>query len=170
MNDVSRTVLSKLNGMGISAPFVEHPPAHTMEDCRAAEAALRAVIPKNIFLTPRNRSAFYLLIARPDARFRTADLSKQLGVSRLSFAPEEDLLRMLNTYPGAITPMGLLFDEARAVNVVIDSALRDVPLLAFHPCDNEASLAMTNADFFGRFLPALGYEPAYVEIHDFIED
>jgi Ala-tRNA(Pro) deacylase len=170
VNDVARIVFEKLDKMGIAAPFVEHQPAHTMEDCRAAEIALSAVMPKNIFLTPRNRSAFYLLIVRPDARFKTADVSKQLGVSRLSFAPEEDLRRMLNTYPGAITPMGLLFDEDRAVRVVIDSALRDAQVLAFHPCDNEASLALTNDDFFGRFLPKLNCAPAYVEIHDFIEN
>lgn len=170
MNFVAPIVFEKLREMGITAPFVEHPPAHAMEDCRAAEIALSAVMPKNIFLTPRNRSAFYLLIVRPDARFRTADVSKQIGVSRLSFAPEEDLGRMLNTYPGAITPMGLLFDADRAVRVVIDSALKAAPALAFHPCDNAASLALTNDDFFGRFLPALGYAPAYVEIHDFIEN
>ncbi len=170
MNSVARNVFQKLGEMGIAAPFVEHPPAHTMEDCRGAEAALHAVMPKNIFLTPRNRSAFYLLITRPDARFRTADISKQLGVSRLSFAAEDDLLRMLNTYPGAITPMGLLFDAAHAVNVAIDSGLKSAPVLAFHPCDNEASLALTNDDFFGKFLPALGCAPAYVDIHDFIEN
>lgn len=170
MNDTASVVLEKLKSMSISAPFVEHPPAHTMEDCRAAEVLLNAVMPKNIFLTPRNKSAYYLLIVRADARFRTADISKQLGVSRLSFAPAEELLRILNTYPGAITPMGLLFDEERAVNVVVDSSLKSAPLLAFHPCDNKASLAITNNDFFGRFLPSLGYAPAYVEIHDFIEN
>ena len=168
MNEARRRVFEGLKAMGIKAPYVEHPAAHTMADCRAAETALSAIMPKNIFLTPRNRSAFYLLIARPGARFKTADVSKQLGVSRLSFAAEGDLARTLNTYPGAITPMGLLFDEARAVRVAIDAALKDAPVLAFHPCDNEASLAMTNADFFGKFLPALGYAPAYVEIHDFI--
>lgn len=170
MNDVARTVFEKLGEMGIAAPFVEHPPAHAMEDCRGAEIALSAVMPKNIFLTPRNKSAFYLLITRPDARFRAADISKQLGVSRLSFAAEDELFSMLRTYPGAITPMGLLFDENRAVNVAVDSELKDAPVLAFHPCDNGASLALTNADFFGKFLPALGYLPAYVDIHDFIEN
>jgi Ala-tRNA(Pro) deacylase len=170
VNETARVVFQKLENMGIEAAFVEHPPAHTMEDCRAAEIALSAVMPKNIFLAPRNKSAHYLLIVRPDARFKTADVSKQLGASRLSFAPEDDLMCMLHTYPGAITPMGLLFDESRAVRVVIDSALKGAPVLAFHPCDNAVSLSLTNADFFGKFLPALGYAPAYVEIHDFIEN
>ncbi len=170
MNEVAPVVFQKLNEMGIEPPYVEHPCANTMEDCRAAEAALGALMPKNIFLTPRNRSAYYLLIVRPDARFKTADISKQLGVSRLSFAPEEALSELLHTYGGAITPMGLLFDDNRAVRVVIDSALREAPVLAFHPCDNAASLAVTNDDFFGRFLPTLGYLPTYVEIHDFIEN
>lgn len=170
MNDVARKVFQKLDEIGIQTAFVEHPPAHTMEDCRAAGLALSADIPKNIFLTFRNKSAFYLLIMRIDARFKTADISKQLGVARLSFAGEEDMRTMLDTYPGAVTPMGLLFDKAHAVHVVVDSALRDMPVLGFHPCDNTVSLAMTNDDFFGKFLPTLGYAPAQVEIHDFIEN
>lgn len=170
MNDVARVVFDKLREMDILAPYVQHPPAHSMTDCRAAEVALNAVMPKNIFLTPRNKSAYYLLITRPNARFKTADISKQLGVSRLSFAPEDALMRMLRTYPGAITPMGLLFDEDRAVNVVIDSALRDEAVLAFHPCDNAASLSLTNGGFFKRYLPMLGYVPTYVKIHDFIKN
>lgn len=170
MNQIAKDVLETLSAMGIGYSLFEHPPAATMEDCRASEEALSAVMPKNIFLTPRNGSAFYLLLTRPDARFKTADISKQLGISRLSFAPEDMLFEYLRTYPGAITPLGLLYDGSREVRVAVDSALRDAPRLSFHPCDNTASVALTNEDFFGRFLPELGYLPAYVEIHDFIEE
>jgi Ala-tRNA(Pro) deacylase len=169
MNETAREVLKKLTGMGIGWELLEHQTAATMEECRLLESSLCAMIPKNIFLTPRNESAFYLLIASRDAKFRTADISKQLGVSRLSFAPEDRQFEFLRTYPGAITPLGLLFDERRAVKLAIDSALKNEPRLAFHPCDNTASVAITNEDFFGNFLPKLGYLPEYVEVHDFLE-
>ncbi|MGI6240096.1 MAG: prolyl-tRNA synthetase associated domain-containing protein [Christensenellales bacterium] len=170
MNDTAREVIQKLGEMGISHALFAHPPAQTMADCRAAEVALNAVMPKNIFLCPRNQSSYFLLIARPNARFRTAEVSKQLGVSRLSFAPADKLWDYLKIRPGAISPMGLLFDEARAVTLAIDAALRDVPMLAFHPCDNTSSLSISNEDFFMNFLPMLGYSPAFVEMRDQDDD
>lgn len=162
-------VFEVISAMGIGYQYLEHAPVQTMEDCKVAEEALQAVMPKNIFLCPRNQSAFYLLLTRPDAKYRTADISKQLGVSRLSFGPPEKLYEYLQTLPGAISPMGLMFDEGKNVKLVVDSALRDMPRLAFHPCVNTMSLAMSNEDFFGTFLTALGYEPAFVEIHDFMD-
>ena len=124
---------------------------------------------KNYFLTTKNRKRFYLCLVRPDARFRTADVSKQAGSSRLSFASEAEMERLLRVHPGAVSPMGLLFDEEGQVELLVDAALRDVPRLGFHPCDNSRSLAMTAQDFFERFLPAVGRAPRWVEIHDFQE-
>lgn len=167
MNPVAREVFELISAMGIGYQYVEHPPVETIEDCFAPAEALNAVIPKNLFLSPRNHSSFHLLLVRPDAVYRTADISKQLGVSRLSFGPSEKLYEYLQTLPGAISPMGLLFDEEKKVHLAVDSALRQVPRLGFHPCINTMSLAMSGEDFFGKFLPALGIEPAFVEIHDF---
>ena len=52
-------------------------------------------------------------------------------------------------------------------DLAVDSALRQVPRLGFHPCINTMSLAMSGEDFFGKFLPALEIEPTFVDIHDF---
>ena len=77
--------------------------------------------------------------------------------------------RLLKVHPGAVSPMGLLFDEEKQVELLVDGALREVPRLGFHPCDNSRSLAMAGEDFFERFLPAVGRAPRWVEIHDFQE-
>jgi len=170
MNQIADEVFARLEKMGIKFDRVEHEAAATMADCRKVEEMLRAVMPKNIFLCPRRKSCYWLLLTRPDARYKTSDISKQLGVSRLSFGPEEELYDFLRTMPGAITPMGLMFDENRMVQLAVDSALKDAERLAFHPCDNTMSLAMSGADFFGKYLPALGVEPVFVEIHDLLQD
>ena len=164
MESVKQDVLAALQGLGIAYDLFEHAPVHTMEDCKAAEAALGGVMPKNLFLTPRNHAAHYLLVARPEAPFRTALVSRQLGASRLSFATAEELMDMLRTLPGAISPMGLLFDQERKVRLAIDRALRGEERLLFHPCVNTATLAISGADFFGRLLPALGLEAVYVDM------
>lgn len=164
MASVKEDVLSALGALGVSYELLEHAPVHTMEDCKAAEEALGGVMPKNLFLTPRNHATHHLLIARADAPFRTARISRQLGVSRLSFATAEELMEMLRTLPGAISPMGLLFDQERKVRLAIDRALRGEERLLFHPCVNTATLAVSGADFFGRLLPALGHEAVYVDM------
>lgn len=170
MNGVEKDVFERISNMGIEYRAIEHQPAYTMDDCKAVSEELGAIMPKNIFLCPRNKSSFFLLITRPEAKYKTADISKQLGVSRLSFGPEDKLHEFLRTLPGAISPMGLLFDAEKKVRLVMDSALKDAPVLAFHPCVNHMSLAISGHDFFGVFLPALGVEPTFVDIHDFMDE
>ena len=162
--DVQATIFSKLDDMGIDYDCTSHPEAHTMADCRTAEEALHALMPKNLFLTPRNRSAFYLCLTMPDAVFRTASISKQIGSSRLSFAGPDDLFCLLSTVPGAISHMGLLFDSEKKVSLLIDKAITGYSRLAFHPNDAGKSLAMSKDDFLNKFLKTLGYEPIYVDI------
>lgn len=168
MSETFEAVFAFLDGLGIPYRAIEHAPAFTMADCAALDAALGALTVKNIFLTTKNRKRCYLCITRPDARFHAADISRQVGSSRLSFAPEEMLFDRLRCHGGSASPMGLIFPEAKGVGLIVDAALRRAPVLAFHPCDNTRTLAMAAGDFFDVFLPAVGVEGTDVEIHDFL--
>lgn len=163
MSDTARLVLDYLDALNIEYRTAEHAPANTMADCATVDAVLGALTVKNIFLTTKNKKRCFLCICRPDARFHTADISKQVGSSRLSFAPEEMLFERLRCHGGSASPLGLIFPEARGVALIVDSALRDEPTLAFHPCDNTMTVAMSAGDFFGRFLPETGVEVVEVE-------
>ena len=88
-----------LEELGIPFDRVDHDPAEDMADCAVISQALGADICKNLLLTPRNRSAFYLLAMPGDKPFVTKDLSKQIGSSRLSFATAEDLEQLLGVQP-----------------------------------------------------------------------
>ena len=168
MSAVARAVYEYLDGLKIAYRVAEHAPANTMEDCAAVDQTLGALTVKNIFLTTKNRKRCYLCLCRPDVRFHTADISRQIGSSRLSFAPEEMLFDRLRCHGGSASPMGLIFPEAKGVGLIVDAALRRIPVLAFHPCDNTRTLAMAAGDFFDVFLPAVGVEGTDVEIHDFL--
>ena len=170
MDPISREVFENISAMGIGYRYMSHPAAATMADCRVVEETFGAVMPKNIFLTTKSGKVYYLLITRPNARYRTSDISKQLGTPRLSFAPADKLFEYLKCTPGAISPMGLMFDGEKQVKLAVDSALRDEQVLAFHPCINTMSLAMSSEDFFGTYLNAIGIEAEFVEIHDFLTD
>ena len=147
-------------------PFtrIDHAPVQTMEDCQAIDAALGGEICKNLFLCNQQKTQFYLLMIQETKAFKTKDVSKQLGVSRLSFGPPEYMEQLLHIRPGAVSPMGLLFDSARDVRLVMDSDLRGGEYLGCHPCVNTASIRMRMADFMGVFLPAVHHAPTFVTI------
>lgn len=159
-------ILAFLDKSGIHYDLVEHPPVRTIEDCAWAEEKLHCVVPKNLFLTPRNQSSYTLCLTRPNALFRTADFSKQIGSSRLSFGGEDTLMELLHTAPGAVSPLGLIFPSAENVPLYLDEQLQYCPRLGFHPNDSTATLAMATDDFLHHFLHSLRREPRFARFPD----
>lgn len=168
MSETASLVYAKLDALGIAYDHISHDAVFTMEECVPGEEQLHAVTAKNYFLATKHRDHFYLCIVRPNARFKSVDISRQIGSTRLNFGPEDALLRLLRVHPGAVSPMGLIFDENNEVQLIVDEGLKEIKRIAFHPCDNTQTLAMDTADFFERFLPAIGHAPRFVEIHDFM--
>ena len=73
-------------------------------------------------------------------------LRGQLGTSALSFASEDRLKRFLGLEKGAVTPLGILNDEARAVEVLFDRDLAGLPSLGVHPNRNTATVFLAFSD------------------------
>lgn len=163
MSAVREEVLAALEAMGVAYRCREHAPVEHMEDCLPNAQALGAVMPKNLFLTPRSEKTFVLAVVPAQAAFRTSEVSRQLGTARLSFASAERLEELLRTKPGAISPLGLLFDKERRVRLAMARSLREEPVLAFHPCTPDATLAFAAEDFF-RFVRALGREIQWIDV------
>ena len=164
--DNSKEILRALVRMGIPYRIFQHEPKWTIEDCLKTpelDPAL-ATMPKNVFLCNRQQTAFYLLLLSPLREFRTAVVSKLLGVSRLSFAPLDRLPAMLGLTQGAVSPLGLLFDTERQITLVIDEALLSHQRLWFHPGINTASVEMKTTDFMEVFLPGIGRQPRIIQI------
>lgn len=162
--NVKLDVCARLDDMGIKYEMRSHPRVFTITECTPIEALMGGCVARNLFLAPRNLKAHYLLLAHPTSVFRTSNVSRQAGASRLAFAPEEDMLSILRTHPGAVSPLGLLFDERRETRVLIDNKLAREEWLIFHPCDNDASVKLSKTDFLGVFLPALNINPTFVDM------
>ena len=156
MSEAREAILTFLQESGTDFGFIPHDEVHTIEDCIPNAARLGAIMPRNLFLTPRNESVFVLAIVPPLARFRTADISKQLGLSRLSFASPERVEQFLHTKPGAVSPLELIFDTGRQLRFAMDKALFREPVLAFHPGVPTATVSLKTVDFL-RIVAGLGY-------------
>ena len=156
-------VMARLRALGIPHEYFEHEPAQTMADCLALPfAAPDVTFCKNILLCNRQQTAFYLYVTPPDKPFRTADTSKALGSSRLSFAPSECLPEMLGLESGSLSPLGLWFDAEKRIQLVFDRDIRRKGRIAFHPCDNTATIVFDQDIFFNQVAPTLEHPPVWL--------
>ena len=153
-----------LDALGIEYFRVDHEHADTIQDCELVEGLLGAKICKNLFLTNRQQTDFYLLIMPGEKPFKTKLLSKQIQTARLSFGTPEQMERYLDTLPGSASVLGLLNDRENAVRLIVDRDLLAEPTFGCHPCQNTSSLRFQTADLFERVLPAMHHEPTFVEL------
>ena len=73
----------------------------SMEECAEVDKVLGTEIRKNVFLCNQKKTTFFLLVMPANKSFDTAAFSKKLGVSHMSFAPPEKMLKHLGTTPGS---------------------------------------------------------------------
>ncbi len=160
---VKDDILQRIQTLGIAHEKHAHAAAGTMADCLALPwAAADVTFCKNILLCNRQQTAFYLYVTLPDKAFRTADVSKRLGVSRLSFAPADCLPQMLHLTSGSLSPLGLWYDPEQRITLVLDREVRREGRIAFHPCDNTATLIFEQEAFWTQLLPTLTHEPVWI--------
>lgn len=152
-----------LDRLGVEYAGVDHEHADTIEVCHEIESTLGAKICKNLFLTNRQQTEFYLLLMPGDKPFKTKLLSKQIGTARLSFASSEHMQELLDITPGSVSVLGLMNDGGR-VHLVIDSDLLKDEFIGCHPCINTSTLRIKTSDIIEKFLPEVGHEYAVVEL------
>ena len=158
-----------LDSLGVEYARVDHEHADTIEACHEIESTLGALICKNLFLTNRQQTEFYLLLMPGDKPFKTKLLSKQIGTARLSFASPEHMERYLDITPGSVSVLGLMNDGGK-VHLVIDRDLLKDEFIGCHPCINTSTLRLRTEDVIGKLLPAVGHEYSLVELPWEIEE
>ena len=159
-----------LDRLGIDYWRVDHEHADTIADCELVEGLLGCAICKNLFLTNRQQTAFYLLLMPGEKPFKTKLLSKQIGSARLSFAGPEHMERLLDITPGSVSVLGLMNDGGGEVSLLIDRDLLDQPNFGCHPCINTSSLRFSTRDLLDKLIPAMGHEPRFVELPWVVEE
>ena len=153
-----------LDGLGVAYQRIDHPPADTMEACAAVDAVLDATICKNLLLCNRQCTDFYMLMMPANKPFKTKNLSKQIGSSRLSFADGAYMVEFLDITPGSLSVLGLMNDQQQRVKLLIDQDVLAGEFFGCHPCINTSSLRMKTQDLAQRIIPALAHVPQIVEL------
>ena len=153
-----------LDFLGVEYTRVDHEHADTMEICAEIEKVLGCGICKNLFLCNRQKTNFYLLVMPGDKPFKTKELSKQMGISRLSFADESFMEQFLDIHPGSVSVLGLMNDKEHRVSLAIDEDVLKEEMFGCHPCENTSSIRFKTRDLMEKILPALNITPTIVHL------
>ena len=154
-----------------------HPPLPTIEDALAYWKDIDATHCKNLFFRNHKGNRHYLVSFECHKNLDIHSLEHMLHQGKLSFASPERMDRCLGVQPGSVCAFGLihdmdiaatanpkeLFENGHRVKYFLDSELRTAEKVSFHPCDNTASVVLTN-DMFMKFLELWGGEYEWLDI------
>lgn len=157
-------VYQALGLLGISYLRVDHSPLVSMEEYQLVEDKLQVMVAKNLFLSNRQQTKFYLLLMPGDKPFKTKEISNQINSARLSFGQEEQLLSYLRCFKGSTSVFGLLYDKDNQVQLLIDEDLLKEEFLGFHPCMNTSTIKIRTTDLLEKFLPYTNHDFVKVKL------
>lgn len=151
-------VYQLLDMLKIPYERIDHDAADTMEACERIDKKLGVTMCKNLFLRNQQKTTFFLLLMPGDKKFMTKHLSKQLGISRLSFAEPEYMEKYLDITPGSVSILGLMNDKEQFINLLIDQDVLNAEYIGCHPCINTSSLKIKTSDILEKFLNYTGHK------------
>ena len=153
-----------LDSLGVSYQRIDHEAAMTIDACQEIDVVLNAAICKNLFLCNRQETLFYLLMLPGEKKFKTKEVSAQIGSARLSFAKDIYMEEFLDITPGSVSVLGLMNDKENLVQLLMDEDLLKEPYIGCHPCINTSSLRFRTADLMEKILPTVHHEARIVTL------
>lgn len=155
-----KEIYGLLEDKGIECEIYEHEAVYTMEELEAQELPELGNIAKNLFVRDEKKKNWALFVVRGEQRVNLKELGAKVGLKGLSFASEKYLDEKMKLYAGAVSPFGVLNDEACCVKVYMDECFRG-GIIAVHPNDNTASVYLKTDDLVG-LLREHGSEVEYI--------
>lgn len=148
---------------GIEYERHNHPPVFTCEDVNRLVPPLPGLKTKNLFICDNKGNQHFLVTVPDEKSVDLKSLGDALAVKKLRFASADRLATHLKLEPGAVTILGVVNDDARNVNVVVDKAIWEADALQCHPLVNTATLVIS-LDNLRKFLDATGHEATVMDV------
>ncbi|MGE5390207.1 MAG: prolyl-tRNA synthetase associated domain-containing protein [Deltaproteobacteria bacterium] len=161
--DQQQRVLDLLDAMGIKYDILRHRAAFTVKDMDELELDRYGYGVKNLFVRDSSGKRLFLIALGKDKRADLKGIQKQLGCSRLSFASEESLFENLAITKGSVSPLAIINDASRAVEMVMDQDLKGKERLGLHPNDNTATLWIS-FDALQRIIENSGHDIKFINV------
>lgn len=162
MTDKSQKVCDLFNQMKIDYELVQHQAVYTIDDMLELDLPNMDSVAKNLFVRDDKKRNYYILIVRQEKKVKLKALQEKIGSRTLSFASEDDLNTILGLSKGAVTPLGILNDEERKVQVILDKAFKN-NLIGVHPNENIATVWLNTSDLV-KIIQQHGNAVDFVEV------
>lgn len=173
---IQRT-LAWLDAHEIQYEVYYHPPLFTIEEALAYWKEIDSTHCKNLFMRNHKGNRHYLISFECHKDLDIHSLEQMVHQGKLSFASPERMDRCLGVAPGSVCAFGLindmdiaqtsnpkeLFENGHRVKYFLDSDLRRAEKISFHPCDNRASVVLSN-EMFMKFLSIWGGEYEWIDL------
>jgi len=149
----------------LEIPYTEyrHPAVFTSAEAELLARNVPGDIAKNLFLTNKEESRFYLVSVLPQKRVDLKWLRALLNETKLHFASPGQLSQRLRQLPGAVSPLGLMHDTKKEIIYLIDKELLTRGGVYVHPNVNTSTLAI-QTDGFMKLLKWWGNTVIQIEI------
>jgi len=129
----------------------EHKAVFTVEEANQLYDDISGCHTKNLFLTNKNESRFFLYILASHKRADLKHIAQVVGEKKLFFGSPEKLKALLGVTPGSVSALGVINDAAHRVSVVVDREVWESDEINAHPNANTATLTFAQSDFRSIF-------------------
>ena len=124
-----------------------HPAVYTVQEAEQVTAHIDGVDAKTLLVKGEKSKKFYLVSLIGTKQIEQSRIKTLIG-ERIRFADATDLERILHTYPGAVSPLGLVFDQQSEIQqYLIDKDILDADIVTWHPNDNTQTLQFTQGHY-----------------------
>lgn len=161
---LQQRVYETLAELSIPIERVDNEPAITMEDCEAIDARFGGETVKTLLVCNRQQTQYYLFVTPGNKPFVTKDFSAAMGISRVSFAPTDQLQPLLGTCLGATTVFSILLDSTKDITVVLDKAVADSTDYICTDGTTTGYMRLKTADLLQKVFPFAGRVPVIREV------
>ena len=135
----------------------------TVAESQALRGEIAGRHTKNLFLKDK-KGSYFLVTVGEDALVDLKTIHSVIGAAgRVSFGSAKALEELLGLAPGAVTPFGVVNDEAGRVAAILDEELLRHDVVNAHPLVNTATTSIRPADLVA-FMRAAGHEPAVLKV------
>ena len=103
---------------------------------------MRGFHTKNLFLRDKKKKS-YLVIAHEDSVIDLTLLPERIKSSRLSFGTKERLFVELGVFPGAVTPLSVINNSKRDIDIFLDAEMSEQDTIFCHPLVNDKTISLS---------------------------
>lgn len=158
----AQNLLEFLDNLHISYQLHHHAPVFTVEESHKIDADIPGTHTRNLFLRDKKETMF-LVTLRHDTLIDLKKLSDLLGSGRFSFGSPERLWTYLGVKPGSVTPLSILNDTDKKVQLILEKGMMDTELVNFHPLDNAMTVGMHPSELM-TILEKEGIKPQIMDL------